>query len=303
MFNEKTKKRFLNAVDLSQFPKSFWNNVFKKSEILEEQYNKDLYNFSKEQILIWYKLLDSKSLEYLSVINYNIIKYAQWALQESLIVDGMNHFVEITDDEISECVNKYGLNNSIITKEELDNILFKIPSSRDKFILLALFEGIKGINLDDIVNMKLDDINRSDNTVNLESGKKKKISNQLIQYAIESADEKCYDSISGRTYKYEERPGYPVKVVRRNGTKSAGDVITKVIRGEFDVIGVPRYVTFNSIYTSGLIHQINQFADQDNVSAAEVLNNPVYLDYLKNQYGHNKSINKRFLLKYKEFLR
>lgn len=303
MFNEKTKKRFLNAVDLSQFPKSFWNNVFKKSEILEEQYNKDLYNFSKEQILIWYKLLDSKSLEYLSVINYNIIKYAQWALQESLIVDGMNHFVEITDDEIFECVNKYGLNSSIITKEELDNILFQIPSSRDKFVLLALFEGIKGINLDDIVNMKLNDINRSDNTVNLESGKKKKISNQLIQYAIESADEKCYDSISGRTYKYEERPGYPVKVVRRNGTKSAGDVITKVIRGEFDVIGVPRYVTFNSIYTSGLIHQINQFADQDNVSAAEVLNNPVYLDYLKNQYGHNKSINKRFLLKYKEFLR
>ena len=303
MFNEKTKKRFLNAVDLSQFPKSFWNNVFKKSEILEEQYNKDLYNFSKEQILIWYKLLDSKSLEYLSVINYNIIKYVQWALQESLIVDGMNHFAEITDDEIFECVNKYGLNSSIITKEELDNILFHIPSSRDKFVLLALFEGIKGINLDDVVNMKLDDINRSDNTVNLESGKKKKISNQLIQYAIESADEKCYDSISGRTYKYEERPGHPVKVVRRNGTKSAGDVITKVIRGEFDVIGVPRYVTFNSIYTSGLIHQINQFADQDNVSAAEVLNNPVYLDYLKNQYGHNKSINKRFLLKYKEFLR
>ena len=253
--------------------------------------------------MIWYKLLDSKSLEYISVINYNIIKYAQWALQESLIVDGMNHFVEITDDEIFECVNKYGLNSSIITKEELDNILFHISSSRDKFVLLALFEGIKGINLDDIVNMKLDDINRSDNTVNLESGKKKKISNQLIQYAIESADEKCYDSISGRTYKYEERPGYPVKVVRRNGTKSAGDVITKVIRGEFDVIGVPRYVTFNSIYTSGLIHQINQFADQDNVSAAEVLNNPVYLDYLKNQYGHNKSINKRFLLKYKEFLR
>ena len=138
MFNEKTKKRFLNAVDLSQFPKSFWNNVFKKSEILEEQYNKDLYNFSKEQILIWYKLLDSKSLEYLSVINYNIIKYVQWALQESLIVDGMNHFVEITDDEIFECVNKYGLNSSIITKEELDNILFHIPSSRDKFVLLAL---------------------------------------------------------------------------------------------------------------------------------------------------------------------
>ena len=303
MYNNNDKIRFTATINLDQYPERYWELVFEKSEQLEEMYNKDLYNFTKKEIIGFYKYLDSKSLDYLMVMNLNLIKYAQWALQETLIVDGQNHFAEITNNELSECVNKFGINESIITKERLSELLNKIHAAKEKFIIIALFEGIKGVKYQEIVHANIKDINITKNTMKLCTGRTVEVSNDLIRIAKEADAEVEYISPKGKKYTLYGEPGGLCKYVRQDiSEENRGDVVGKTIRNVLDTIGASKYITINSIFTSGLIHKINQFAERDGSSAEEVLSNPDHIKYLENQYGWNYMIKKRFILKYKDFL-
>lgn len=303
MFNEIDKNRFISTINMEQYPNYYWDNMFEKIAPIEEMYDKDLYNFSKKEIISLYKYFDSKSFDYIRVTNFNFIKYAQWALQETLIVDGQNHFAELTKDEILGCINKFGMEQSIITREELLELLNRIPSSRDKFGLIATFEGLKGKDFCEILEANVADI--TGNKMKLSTGRIVEVSDNLVLIAGEASKEEKYNSVGGKQYTLYGEYGQIYKQLRDNYTNmlEKGKRFQKVVRNVLDFLGVSRYVTLNSIFTSGLIDCINKFADQDNTTAEEVLNNERYLEYLKNQYGYNNKINNRFILKYKDYLK
>lgn len=301
MYNEKDKLRFISSINVDQYPNYYWDALFAKSEAIEETYGKDLYNFSKKEIMSLYKYFDSKSFDFLRVTNFNLIKYIQWALQEALIIDGQNHYAELTAEEISGCVNKFGLDESIITKAQLFEILNRIVSARDQFILLALFEGIKGMNYCEIINANINDING--NKMTLSTGRTVEVSKDLVRIATDAAKEEKYISPGGREYRLYGDYGAIYKYTKDNSTEE--DKIRrfpKACRNLLNALGVSQYVTINSIFTSGLIDKINQFADQNNTSAEEVLRNEKYIEYLSNQYGYNRDITKSFIIKYKDYL-
>lgn len=303
MFNENDKKRFIDSINIEQYPHNYWGNMFGKTSSMEEMYGKDLYNFSKKEIMSLYKYFDSKSFDYIRVTNFNFIKYAQWALQETLIVDGQNHFAELTKEEILGCVNKYGVEQSILTKEEFYAILGKVASYRDKFGLIATFEGIKGRDFCEILEANISDI--SGKKMKLSTGRVVDVSKDLALIADEASKEVTYMSIGGKHYTLYGEYGQIYKQLRDNYTNMSekGKRFQKVVRYILDAQGVSRYVTLNSIFTSGLIDCINRFADKNNITSEEVLNNEKYLEYLKNQYGYNNKINNKFILKYKDYLR
>lgn len=304
MFNEEIKLRFIDSINVDQYTDGYWDNLFNKTESLETEYNKDLCNFTKNEILVLYKIFDSKSYDFLMVTNYNIIKYVQWALQESLIIDGMNHFAEIGQEELYGCVNKFGIDESIITKEKLNEILAKINAFRDKYAIIALFEGIKGTGFSDVINANIRDIDKQNKKMKLYSGKTIDVSDRFIMIAELAANEDTYVSPGGRTYHLIGEDGaiykiFDKKIIEGNESKN----LAKVYRRVLNALDESRFITPNSIFTSGLIYRINQFAEEDGVTAAEVLRDQEHVDYLINQFGFNKKITARFLFKYKNYLK
>lgn len=304
MFKE-NKERFISTINVEQYPYKYWDNLFKKVEPIEEMYDKDLFDFSKKEIVGLYKYFDTKSFDYLLVMNFNLIKYAQWALQEALIKDGQNHFSELTNEEIYECINKFGMEESIITRERLESLLNTIASARDRFILIALFEGIKGKSFCELINANINDIDFNKKKMKLSTGRVVDISDTLIAIATEANLEETYVAASGKkTYKLYGDVGSLYKSIRKDPSEANEiKIVGKIIRNILDTHGVSKYVTANTIFTSGLIHRINQFADQDDTTAQEVLSNEEHLEYLKNQYGYNKVLTYKFLFRYKNFLR
>ena len=302
MFNEQDKQRFIDNINLDQYPDNYWNALFNKTQSIEEMYGKDLYNFSKIEITSLYKYLDSKSFDYIRVINFNLIKYAQWAMSEALIVDGQNHYAELTTNEISECINKFGFNESILTKDTVYSLLPQISSARDRFSIIATYEGLKGINYCEIIRSNIADI--SGNKMKLVTGRTVDVSDKLVALATEASEERIYISPAGKNFETYGDYGSIYRTLREDFNEEyASKRFQKVFRNILDTLGMSRYITLNSLFTSGLIDKINQFADQDNITAEEVLRNEKYLEYLKNQYGYNRKITKTFLLKYKDFLR
>lgn len=305
MYNENDKIRFISTVNLDQYPNHYWNAMFAKSETMEEMYGKDLFNFSKIEIISMYKYFDSKSFDYLRVTNFNFIKYAQWALQEALIIDGQNHFAEITSDEINSCVNQYGVTESIITKKRLDEILHMIAPAKDRFMVIGIFEGIKGTALTEMLDSNINDIDFANKKMKLSSGRVIEVSDDLIRIAKEAAAETEYITSDGKqTYKLYGDPGSLQKSLRKNPSEANRiKIINKNFRSLFDNLGLSRYITPNSMFTSGLIYRINKFAEENGITAEEALNNEEFVAFLKNQYGYNSKIKYKFIMKYGEFLR
>ena len=140
MFNEEQKQRFINTDH--NVVQSTLVGIFNKAEMLETMYDKDLYDFTEEQGIEFLKCLRSSSIESLGVQLSIIIRYVDWALTENLVIDGLNHFREITKEQRDACVsikaqNKYYSYDDII---EMCEKLSDNPVNQ--YVLLAPWYGI-----------------------------------------------------------------------------------------------------------------------------------------------------------------
>lgn len=118
--------------------------VFKKTEDFEQDLNKDVSEFSKEEILYMLKCFRSKSVN--SLLNYVIIlkHYSRWVTG----VVGQNDYELISKKDVIPLVNKDA--NILITREELDEIEVNLLNWTDKAIVELLWEGIAGPNMKEI---------------------------------------------------------------------------------------------------------------------------------------------------------
>ena len=181
VYNLETKKRFLNSIDLSQYPPRWWERVFEKSYGFENIRQKDLYSFTVSEILEFYKFLDIGTITPLIVYNSNLIKYAQWALNENLITDGQNHFDELINESLYTCINKSKINASILSHEQFMELIHtKIKNEQDKYVFFCLYEGIKGKDYQEIIDLKLSDIDEKNSVAHLSTGREVYVSQDFI---------------------------------------------------------------------------------------------------------------------------
>ena len=95
MYNEERKRRFISEHNVEvTLPNNYLECQFNKISNVEETLNKDLCNFTFYEITEYYKLLNLTSTVSLSVMNSQFSLYTQWCLQQNLVDDGQNHFLE-----------------------------------------------------------------------------------------------------------------------------------------------------------------------------------------------------------------
>ena len=155
----------------------------------EKRLKKDLYDFTVDEILEYYKSVETISLEVLIGMNTQFKLYTEYAMQQGLVKDNQNHYIELDTTLFSTCVIKDPI--KIITRKELLDILDSglIKNISDKVIALAIFEGISGKDLVELTRLEVDNIYINRKFVRLCSGRKLKISNKLLVWCLESAGE------------------------------------------------------------------------------------------------------------------
>lgn len=302
MYNENDKKRFIEEreKEVDTNIKAKLLNVFNKSELYESLIGKDLYNFSTYEIIDFYKSINVASLEYLGVINSHLKIYAQWANSQNLVSDCQNHFLELKDDVLASCLNNYKNDLSIINKKQIDELINRVANPRDAFCMLCLFEGMKGNNYSEILELKISDF---DNDIISFGDKKVKPSIQLKRLANKAEEERKYYAVS----KLENKPVnliYSKYIVKDFPNAKSFDLFSKgrrlykaLIRN-FEALGFSK-IKPNDLYESGRIHMIKKLMQENNIGFEEFLYSDLYKE-VEQTYGKIQS-KPKYIIKYKKY--
>ena len=194
-FNQEFKQQYLiDNESRNIYLKSNVDLLFRRIAPFEAQLGKDLYDFSVEEILGYYKYLLTPSLESLMVMNNQYKLYVAYAIRKGMVRDNQNHYDEIDMPTLNTCVYVGLATSKIISRKDLLDILESsdVENVSDKVIALALFEGVCGKELRELTLLEPTDIDRKTNIATLESGRKLELSDKLVNWCFESADEYVY---------------------------------------------------------------------------------------------------------------
>lgn len=304
VYNKELKDRFLKDINISQYPPRWWERVFEKVYPFEKQKNKDLCEFTTPEIIEFYKFLDVASLESLIVYNVNLVKYGQWAMNNNLLSDNQNHFSELDNDVLFSCVNANKLENSVFNLEEFKDIIYSIKNDQDKFVFFCLFEGIKGKNYEDIINMKLSDIDMKNKTVKLHSGRTVSVSTDFITIAINANDQKIYENYGEKNIQRNLVPSDKIykEKSNSNGVDTPRTVYNTIVRN-FKELGRADFTSNKMIRNSGLIYYLNRRSDELQIPVKDLLYSPEKVKDIFEKYNFNIQTRVRFLLIYGQFLK
>lgn len=307
MYKEGIKKRYIEEKeDSTNTPKGYLTRMFNRTESFEEKLAKDICCFTAYEIVDFYKTINFSSMESLVVLDNHLSLYVEWCLQQNLVPDCQNHFAEINNDTLLKCINTTTLSKSIISKELLDIWIDRLVNPSDAFVMLCLYEGIKGKSFCEIANLKISDF--SGNKVKLCTGREMIVSDQLADLAEETDKTKDYYAVSftnSKKYSLID-DGYIIKrfVNAREDISEFGRgrrIYNKLVRN-FEFLGVEEYMRGNSLVESGKINYINRRCKELGMSGKDFL----YSDYAKeveDKYVYDiKRLRVPFYRKYEEYL-
>ena len=326
MFNEDIKKEYIAwKTGNTTLPEGLLDRIFIKTSKFEEKFGKDVSSFTADEIRYFYKMLNTPSANYLVVINSALSLYTQWCLEHDLVPFFKNHYLDFSLDELTFLVNHIIKKAKIIDKETIYSWIEALENPSEQFILLALFEGISGKDLCELVHLRLSDFDG--NKVTLHTGKDKDnnnvevfhdnevlrtitVSNKLVHLAHQSAEEDTYyqrHENDGNVY-YTAMPYLPDKDLILKNYPNIKQNVSAFALGRRHLNKINRikkivdnkFLTATNIITSGKINFIKDRCDALNISGEEFLNSE-HIKELDAQFNC-KTVRSQFYRMYGKYL-
>lgn len=303
-YNRDIKLRFIKEKDkVPSVTTNFMDNQFRKSAETEALLGKDLCDWTTYEIIDYFKLMNISSYESLLIIKSLFANYTQFCLENNLVKDNQNHYLECTGEMLFGCLNKVIFENKIVDRETVLGWVNQLPNPRDQFVLLSLFEYGKSKDFKDIVNAKPENV--IGNTLVLEN-RTVNISDKLISIIESCKIEDEYYSMSG--HQGIKRPlvdhgyiikSYPNQDINR-GDWQKGRNIYILCQRIFKYLGIDKWMSTSAIAVSGQIHMIKEQSKKYGMAPKYYIYSE-HIQELENQYGINfrKTL---FFQKYGEYL-
>lgn len=196
-YNEKVKLEFMD--NYAKGTKEILSRIFKVSCSLETDLNKDLYDFSREELRRLFFQFRAKT-EYSSKATVTwVMKYLDFCLEEGYLegtspLDGISK--EWKEQFVNKSIKKYW------TEVELDEIIDNCKNANDGVIIELLRSGARGTGNVEILNLMDEDIHRDTNELTLtdEHGNKRRIpvSEKCIKLCIRASLDTDYEKMNGK---------------------------------------------------------------------------------------------------------
>lgn len=262
MYNEDIKKEFMDSYEKT---KNSHNNVltleriFRRVEGHEKILNKDVGNFTVNDILEMLPIFESKSAESLQVRVSLLRSYTDWFISQGLSLDFQNHFNEIQFTELKKYVYE---NKRYIAPSVLEDIIMGLKNASDEVMIRGLYEGL---DMNDLSEMSLNQVDSENNCIHLMS-RDVECSDQLMTAIKKSITEKeyaLYGSIRHSTMP-ELESSYVIKDLQ--SCRLTNDREASFRRRLIKIKDNSEYsnLSLNNLRNSGLINKIiNLIIDND----------------------------------------
>jgi hypothetical protein len=286
MYNEERKKRYINYKENNTIVAvNILQRLFDAIELFENSNHKDCCDFTETEILDFYKMLGTRSVDVIVNHNSRLSLYTDWCLSQGLVKDGQNHYRTLKLNNFESCINSLGIHVLKFTKEEWLESIQVLINPRDQFLLLYLFEvGTKNM-YDYLGDISIDwfngnELSLPDRTVT--------VSNELLHYA-NAADQEHYfynynDKID-RKFEAEETGKIIKWRVRKNSNENRGyTVLATWMSKLFKHIGYPT-LKAKEVALMGQLYMFECLAVKNNISVYTAIMDAELFDIVKHQYG------------------
>lgn len=238
LFNPEVKERFLDMFPPVSRPT--YRRVFVVSSTYEKEYNKDLFDFSEDDVEQILHDLDPLT-EHASEHNGRIIsRYISWAIDDEKIT---NHNHNPLESYKSHDFNKFVIKRDIyFSRDAIIKILGGCLNPQDSLCIAASFEGIGGLSGSELRYMKIDDVDFKNRKITVRNAKEKSGANgkqveKFVKYE-NGQEERTIEApffLEDRLFDLIERAYVQELYVRRNGfikDDSYGSV-TKLVKNRY----------------------------------------------------------------------
>ena len=305
-YNEDWKKRYLAEKEtMLSIPSNYIDVQFRKAAETEYELNKDVSNWTTYEIIEYYKLLNVTSYESLLCLNSIFSQYTQFCLENSLVRDNQNHYLECSKEILSSCINKAILDKKMVDRETVLRWVDELPNPKDQFIILSLFEYGKSKDFKDTVYASMKNLDETNNILEI-SDRKVKVSDRLVEIIHECKTEDVYYSISGKGTKRMPLVdyGYIIKSYPNQNMDLSefqkGRNIYIACQRIFDYLGVGQWMSPNSLSEAGKLYTLKEKSKENNLTPIQYLYSEDIKD-IENQYGC-KIVKSVYAKKYGEYL-
>ena len=278
IYNLEYKEAFLEDLDLQEVSKNRYLKLFDHSGVEEHKMNKDLFDMTFEELEeVFYAYRSKKPrgiIQYAAMIK----NYITWAIDNGHSASNTHPIVDTINTEF---VEKYVYKEALTyyTREDLIENINNLINVRDKALVLALFEGIRGNKNSEIINLKDEDVYELESKyyakllkdeIELEE-RTIEITNELYAKLKETFDDKTYTSTNGKINTVTDGE-YVFRKMRTND----GDCRIKpstiqmlfhnVIKSSFD----DEQITMSAIVESGIMWYTNQLLGENRLITKEI---------------------------------
>lgn len=274
--------------------KNIYATIFNHAVDFENKFSKDLSAFNQDEAKEYLCSFNCSNHDTLGAYASLIRKYNEYCMENKVPGASNEVWSKINLNFIKENCLADTEEVQYITPEMLDNVLEMLPNPCDQFLVLGLYEGLYGFNLEDIWKLSIDDIDENNKTMSLPSGRTIKVSQKLIDLAKASNDTYTYESIAGeQTRKLELDKECPYVFKHRPNARTPYNSSSAMTRLTSRMVNIRNYtglpwVTVPKLNNSGLIEDIKALMKEKNVSLKELIYSDDF-DELREKH-HNKRL-------------
>ncbi len=229
--NEERKQRYLKWADrrVSDQKARFFE---KMAQYEDSVFQKDACEWSKEQLIVFLKQLDLWSVYTLYNVYRIYASYCRWCMGEGL----SDQAVSLDNSDIAECVAIDKYKRYMISRNQIESWVHALPNPCDSFMLLAFYEGLRGENNCEVIDLNIADINGTEIYIKSRD-KTMSFSSDLISYAEQSESSTTYISQNNKLFYFCPRPGYVLKTVARGDNDFDPKLMVRVIARRMKKLG------------------------------------------------------------------
>lgn len=274
-YNEEVKSEFIRDYLRSKVvAATSLSGLFNKTEMFETQLGKDCSQFTKDEILNMYRQFNAKSAKVLENYTVYLKHYTAFRLYHGQI-NTENEYLNLTKDIIKSCLDSDIQKQMFLSREQLDDIENELLNYTDKAIVEALWHGISGKSMCDLVSLNRSMLSDDKRSLIFSDGRIVLISQKLSEYLDKAFDETeylCY----GNTLRVERMVGYDTLYKERANAYQAPtpDVyfrwVYRRVQNYRKHLDIP-LLTMKTIQASGLWYFIQQGISQQQCSIREFL--------------------------------
>lgn len=290
--NEEIKEKYLEVKKANK--SDVITRAFTKFAKYEAKNKKDLCFFTIKEILDTYIALEINSFDLLSNMNSQLNAYTEWCLSygkhhyPALKGLKINNYSSIHTNELHSLLGTKEA-DKIITRQELLDMARKLPNPSDAFILLCIFEGLRGRDYSEIREVRWEDfkgdklhivpgrIPQLYENVNVPSERFITVSKELIDYANKCRNRTDYRpliNLDKRTELIDE--GFIVMRTKKARDWNTQPKLTRRIVEALSYVG--SNLSASEIRNSGKVHYINEVCKKKGIKGKDFVFGPYYND-------------------------